>query len=368
MQVTVIEYVDDQYTTGDLSHDNPDDAIGLAYPKFDGGWRFFPDANDYHHSDISRNFVHVRATITPAIPNVDVFFRSFDVDDPSQSTAIDPNGTLGQDNRGALTSRVDLFTLVDVYPNEWPTSSGGSGFAGVLRPIAGQWNPAPGNIQSVKTNAKGVADVQLATSFAPGDNFRVVAATNRRAVAILFANNQDGLGVPIKGNVPNFPGKVTEQLSVWRHLYIEQDKMATTIGDKATGLLMGTTAPAMGQVVVTTNINIASVDEYKGGILRVDGVNYDIVSNTSGANSTVTVTSSAVIPNNGQALTIYQDDWKHSGNDEPVTRKNTQDDSFLYDFMQESRGARTIASPTHTFSHNCMNWTTSTTPSQASHI
>src|SRR5262249_10178369 len=83
-----------QGTTGDLSNDNPNGQGGT--PAFGGGYRFFPDAASYATRSQSRNIVRVRATVTDGAAGVPVYFRSFDVDDPSTDRTIDPNRVVAQ--------------------------------------------------------------------------------------------------------------------------------------------------------------------------------------------------------------------------------------------------------------------------------
>ena len=97
----------------------------------------------------------------------------------------------------------------------------------------------------------------------PGDNFRVVASTNQTAVANLEAPT----GVPIVGEPTNFPGKTTEQLSIWRHLHIEQDVMNLGEGDYQLGITFTVqTTLANGNIVLGTDTNIPAANEYGDGV------------------------------------------------------------------------------------------------------
>ncbi|MDQ3814426.1 MAG: hypothetical protein M3347_10795, partial [Armatimonadota bacterium] len=72
-------------------------------PNASGGQRIFPDRNSPIDM-IVRNTVRVRAKISKAKAGIPVYFRLFDVDDPSTNNApVDANGANGGDNRGTGT-------------------------------------------------------------------------------------------------------------------------------------------------------------------------------------------------------------------------------------------------------------------------
>jgi hypothetical protein len=111
-------------------------------PNAGGGKRIFPDkqtANDATNRKI------VRARITTTLgPNVPVYFRAFDVDDPStDASPVDANAGAGNDNRGAP---------------QYGTLSAGSAL----------------------TDANGIAQVEFTVTMQPGDNF-LIASSNDQA-------------------------------------------------------------------------------------------------------------------------------------------------------------------------------------------
>lgn len=298
-------------TTGDLSNDNPD-GDGITRPAFAGGWRFFPDAATYATRTVSRNRVRIRATVMPAQAGVQVHFRSFDVDDPSADMTIDPNGGDGSDNRGT----VEGMSL------DQPGLLAMGGYRGRLRRVGGGF-AMEGGIVSVPTviDAAGnaVAEVELATSFNPGDNFRVAANTNHGRVQ----NLNDTTSVPTTGPIAGFTaGAVSDQLSVWRRFHVEQDRMASIPWQ---GPIPGMiTAVAAGgtpfERVLTTNINIPGLNQFNGGSARrpfTAGMStfedrYLILSHTMGANAQVTVELpfGAPVPAAGDPITLTQGDFQ----------------------------------------------------------
>lgn len=411
--VSVIYFPTGQGTTGDLSADNPNGEMGT--PTFGGGYRFFPDAGSYATRTVSRNIVRLRATIIPARAGIPIHFRSFDVDDPSTIGIIDPFGADGSDNRGTLAgANLDAPGLLAQ-----------NGYRGHLRPVGGAF-AAEGGIVTVPSTlgplGNASADVELATSFNPGDNFRVAASTIQAQLTGL----NDTTSVPTTGAIANFEGAVSDQLSVWRSFHIEQDRMTAlstqgpvtamvtavagagfewelttnlniplpnqfnggsvylrrtiagqpfvfkyrvvshswgdnahiTIfldlpgslvpqvneqisifqGDFQTGNTTAIGAVQNGTVMITTDQWFERANEYQGGIFRIGGTNYPIVSNTSNGlgtpNDTVTITANAA-PNPG-AFSIYQDDYGAQGNEAPVRKVDVNDDSNLYDMLQAS--------------------------------
>jgi hypothetical protein len=249
-------------TTGDLTADNPD---GGDKPAFGGGYRFFPDAATA--GGTSRNIVRIRAVVTPAQAGICVYFRAFDVDDPSGSGTIDPNLANGRDNRGTVIGAGVNMPGDSVAPAAGATN----GYRGRLRAGGTTFFYNEGDVVTVPTtlvNGQAIAEVDLATSFAPGDNFRVVASLDFWEVSLL----DDNTGVPTTTeSIPNFSGKATPQLSIWRRFHVEQDRMINEgLGDKQSGMITAVPVlvdPLLGIYRSQTTINIAKVNEYTGGIL-----------------------------------------------------------------------------------------------------
>ncbi len=146
------------------------------------GLKIFPDkiAWDDQHPEY-RNSIWVKARITPAIANVPVYFRLWDIDDPSSNTTwIDPNGDAGNDNFG--TASIDSVALTDSY---------------------------------------GYAYACLEVSMRPGDNYRASASLFSDKLASMT------LADAINPNLfDNFYIKTIPQyLVVWRKIHVERDMM-----------------------------------------------------------------------------------------------------------------------------------------------
>jgi hypothetical protein len=193
-----------------------------------GGKRFFPDAV-FAARGTGRNVVRVRAEIEGASIGNTVYVRSFDVDDPSTNRTIDSKvkrvrdqgkltvKELGEDNRGKL----------DPNDGHAPAKRNVAerGFKGQLRVVnegtvlGDDWAAEDAIVEAlVKEDSDGrlIAEVDLRTSFAPGDNFRVAASLDRDKLAEVPADS-----FPTADDVPGITG--TPQLSVWRYLNIEVD-------------------------------------------------------------------------------------------------------------------------------------------------
>jgi hypothetical protein len=182
----------------------------------------------------------------------------------------------------------------------------------------------------------------LAVTFNPGDNFRVVASAKAQELQGL----NDTTSVPTTGNVQAVGhGAASPQLSVWRWFRVEQDVMKNqdsqtggSLGGFQKGHVTAAQLPVNDEVVLTTDVTIATANEYLGGALRVGGINYPIVRHDAKANATVTVTSRNPIAANNADFIIYQDDFDATApsNDVPKLHADVSKDAELYSKLQES--------------------------------
>lgn len=214
----------DQILTDDLPID--------TNPNAGGGLRIFPDKK-VPAETVDRRKIRVKAQYSTATAGVRIYFRNFDVDDPSADTApIDasdsPTITTGNDNNG----NVDGTTATR---------------AGLLIvPPTGQPNPyscqtfSNSNATGVSclTDGTGAAIVDFQTTMQPGDNFSVVAGPDETYVSglVLAANGIDlkdtnNTEIPVTTSATNECSAVmnracrTDMLTVWRRLHMEVDSM-----------------------------------------------------------------------------------------------------------------------------------------------
>ena len=157
-------------------------------PNIGGGQRIFP-CKQTPDDTTPRNQVYVKAKVKPVIPAIMVYFKSFDVDDPSSnSSPIDDEG-LEKDNRGT---------------------------------------PQEGSLEYTQqiTDEEGIAKVKFTVTMQPGDNFRVIASGNNDFYKRFKVKQDDTTGKLIDGNNNEIPtNNTTPMLTVWRTLHIEVDSM-----------------------------------------------------------------------------------------------------------------------------------------------
>lgn len=204
--------VDKEKTAGDLfKYENSDD------------WRFSPDAKDIESNNTARNRVVLKLDLGEAMANKVVYLRSFDVDDPATDAVIDPNGDPGGDNRGTVVDKDGGFC-------NWPAASQ-NGYQGRLRRYGStEAFAAEGAVIAVTVGADGIVRVELATSFAPGDSFRVVAAFDRTKLETLSPADVPTTGAIDAAKLPN--AVISPTIHVWRYLHVESDWMECTTGDQ----------------------------------------------------------------------------------------------------------------------------------------
>ena len=167
--------------------------------------RIFPDAKQ-PDENINRKRIRVKATLSRPIQGVQVYFRNFDVDDPSSDSYIDENGATGNDNREGR-----------IIGQPYPTSAAGTFDTG---------SPCTATAVGVKcaTNSSGEAVAYFTVTKQPGDNFVVAASIDD---SYLTGLSIDGTGLKDSSGdpLPTTKGKRTDLLTVWRTLHMEVDSM-----------------------------------------------------------------------------------------------------------------------------------------------
>src|SRR5207248_6373333 len=99
---------------------------------------------------------------------------------------------------------------------------------------------------------------------------RVVASKDEDAVGYL----DDAIGVPTSGAIPGFAGRATPQLSIWRHVHVEKDRISALTPawymGNATSIIENATQANGWRLVVQTNLGL-SVGEVQGGTFWAGG-------------------------------------------------------------------------------------------------
>jgi hypothetical protein len=271
-------------------------------PNSGGGQRIFPDKDDPNVSidPYSHATVQVKAFVTPAKQGVKVYFKKYDLDDPSANMLPldDDTGTnTGNDNRGNRGTLQQSGTLSAV---------------------------------SALTDASGIATVNFTTTMQPGDNFAVAASTNNTylgTVTIDGTNLKDNANTQIPTTLACSSSAVnacrTDMLTVWRRLHIEVDSMAAATGNNVQGNFPSAVTISSGANTLTVNTatplevnrfengRLAFTDS-SGNVKSFNVIGYD--SNTTpptDANTATTVTINTFRPYTvkaGQSFTLYDDD------------------------------------------------------------
>lgn len=169
-----------------------------------------------------RATLRVRATVTPAnVPNLRVYFASFDLDDPSATgTPIDTTAADGVDNNGHVNSSKsgNFATATGVACTNASAGTSPLYISKITCPVSGTTTSA-----------------HFQVTMQPGDNFTVAASLSDTYRDELQVNtsagtnliNTAGQTIPISGqpNPNGVRGIRTDMLTVWRRLHIEVDSM-----------------------------------------------------------------------------------------------------------------------------------------------
>jgi hypothetical protein len=250
-----------------------------ANPNMGGGRRIYPDKTTAGDT-VNRRRVRVRAN-TSYGANAAIFFRSFDLDDPStDARPVDPNSSTGDDNRG--TPRSGVLSQVNT--------------AGTA------------NTVSAQTDANGVARVDFTVTMQPGDNFMVAASDDQAYLNALTVNTvslRDSTG----RTLPTDQAKPSEMLTVWRRVHLEAESMGLVSGNDVNGRVLSANPNAR------TNTTILDVDQmleagrFENGLIRVTGLGDFTVLDNRRNNVTIQgIVAAASVPAAGVAFNLVDDD------------------------------------------------------------
>ena len=262
---------------------NPCSISSVSFTQLNGGAELSP--NPQSQGGGLRMFAEKAMPNGPVLENVKVVIKanpnqrlniaSYDVDDPSPDTVVDPNGSAGNDNLGT-------------------TSHGLS--SGV-----------------VDTNGNGDVVATFQVTHQPGDNFMVVAACPQDA---LPSSPDNVPGLPSSGSVAR-----TEMLTVWRTLNVELDVMGPVSGNliRASAMRISNLPETVlypARTLITLNRTIASAEAARflpstspkqdiAGRVLINSRYYTI---TSIARSVVTVLGTVPPELVGQDVKLFDDD------------------------------------------------------------
>jgi len=204
-------------------YDFPDN---LPLEAYGGGLRIFPGKLfNYDPNPYPRARVYAKATVYPAIEGVPVYFKLWDVDDPS-----DDSGVVDDDTTG---------------PNNW-------GYGALVNEV-------------VLTDPLGVARAILNVSYQPGDNYRVAAACYSATLGNMTQAQADA------GNHPRDGKTTAEVLTVWRKLWVEFDDMAPAPSCQKFGTVWGAFGSVIGNTLAGISASLGDYDCLKGAVLNPNG-------------------------------------------------------------------------------------------------
>ena len=257
-----------------------------------GGQRIFPDKQS-PTDNIDRKKIKVTAKLSSQTPNVPIFFRSFDLDDPStDDPIIDPNGTDGYDNKGQVGRTKYGLLLIPVGASNCTVVS--KGFY-------------------CTSDSNGFVTVDFLTTMQPGDNFAVAASSTSQAyLDAITVNGTDlkdssGANIPfINLSTPNVKAARTDMLTVWRRVHIELDSMGAAQGNFIDGQFRETATITESPTVIQISQTLEAY-RFKGGRVIVGNSNLK-VTNSYFNTLEVAAYSGTVSINNGDSFRLYDDD------------------------------------------------------------
>jgi hypothetical protein len=286
-----------------------DNNPGNGQPNTNVGQRIFPDKNT-QGDGTDRSTLRVKATVAPAsVPNLRVYFASFDLDDPSANAApidtTDTSGPDGNDNSGSVGG----------------SKSGQFSNAGGVACGTPSTGVSPSKIDCPVSSNTTSANFKV--TMQPGDNFAIAASLVSNYLNEIRIDpsagtnliNSGNQAIPISGqsNPNNVRGIRSGMLTVWRKLRIETDEMTNvTSQNRASGNFAATGTIPGGNVYVPVPIvsNNALAEQgrfYKGRIAFGASNSLEVTVHSA---TSVTVKSDAqpIQINNGDAFVIYDDD------------------------------------------------------------
>lgn len=203
-------------------------------PNAGGGLRIYPDKQSAPDA-VDRRFVRVQAIAADPKPGVQLYFRAFDLDDPSSDARpVDPNHSAADDNRG---------------------------------------DPAEGTLSatSAVTDALGIAEVSFAVTMQPGDNFKIAAScrssylAGARAVGTDVVDSSGAMLEPERG-------AQSEMLTVWRKVHVEVDSMGNVTGNRITGTIESASPSLLSSTTRLTLPGTVDRGRFEGGVITITGV------------------------------------------------------------------------------------------------
>jgi hypothetical protein len=261
-------------------------------PNSNFGVRIFPDDKEPNDPK-NRRKIRIRARYGLVVPNVDIYFQAWDLDDPS----IADTDTSGNDNN-------------DEVKGQFSIPSGATGCQ-IL---------STGIVPKIKcpTNAQGEAVVEFTVTRQPGDNFAFTASQNSYSetdLSVVGTNIFDSSNQQITNICTTQAVCRSEMLTIWRRLHIEVDSMGIVTGNKVTGSFPYTKKIPNTDTLIVVDIDSQyaplEIDRFVGGRLVINGGEnrrYKIISNGASTLTLKPQHGNASIAVAGETFSLYDDD------------------------------------------------------------
>lgn len=265
-RVTSVTY--EQIDTTDLLIDvNPNAGSGL---------RIFPDRKDSTTDMVDRRKIRVRAKYGIGTAGIRIYFRNFDLDDPSANSApidVETIANEGDDNNGNIDGTANTKAGLLAFPQ------GSSGCQTFPKGI------------SCLTDANGEATADFTVTKQPGDNFTVAASPDDTYLSNLVLAT-DGINLKDSSNTQIPVTKTAantcqtfivnacraDMITVWRRLHIEVDSMGNVSSNRVTGIFSTTQRASGNPVTITLNVNPAlEPNRFENGRLVVGSSSYRVI-------------------------------------------------------------------------------------------
>ncbi len=303
----------EQINANDITIDNNPGTDGIHTPE--EGSRIYPDKISTTDTT-DRTTLRIKATVSPAIPSLVVYFASFDLDDPSaKGLPIDTTNVDGKDNNGNVNGSKS---------GEFVNPTGGDCLSSVTGTMANDY------VSKIDcTTSTTTVSSNYKVTMQPGDNFAVAASLSRDFRDYMRLNPTDGnqitdyasRAIHINGeaNSANTSGIRTKMLTVWRKLHIEVDSMGNVGTDnKVTGAITlnetvicppGTPGCTAGSQFARLTVNTTPALEtsrFDNGRMQIGTYYYQVLGNSQNQVFLTTAITERLPANT--AFTLWDDD------------------------------------------------------------
>lgn len=231
---------------------------------FGGGKRIFADRLSPDDA-VNHRTVRVRAQLAASggsptfTSGAKVYFRNFDVDDPTPNPTIDDNGAAGNDNREDR-----------VVGSPYPASADGT-FSQCT---------ATSNGCYALTDSNGVATAVFEVTRQPGDNFMIAASTEDGYLNTISTSGT-GLSDSSGQQLPTARARQSELLTVWIKVHLEVDSMGPVGNNVVFGRIRSKGTIGSTPTWLTVYPANLEVGRFQGGQMTAGTYRFNVLDNTA---------------------------------------------------------------------------------------